>query len=82
MEVGRHPERHLILCRPRGGGVDIVGLPVALGPAAVARDSLADSQFSTCNRLASRIEKLSCGGCSARTSAALRFLYQNELIPE
>ena len=37
--VGRHPERHLILCRPRGGGggVDIVGLPVALGPAAVAR---------------------------------------------
>ena len=50
--------------------------------AALAQNSLADSQFSTCNRLASRIEKHSCGGCSARTSAALRFLYQNELIPE
>ena len=47
----------------------------AILAAALAKNSLADSQFSTCNRLASRIEKHSCEGCSARTSAALRFLY-------
>ena len=58
------------------------GLLSRMSAAALAQNSLADSQFSPCNRLANRIKQWSGGVCSARTSAALRFLYQNELIPE